>query len=168
MCFLIVALGLLLALRGARPVPLQDPAEGLARVWREAVDLFLTAGLTLTLLAVATASKNTQAIVNEYRVLGLGLIIYLLSRYQKKSDVFFLAATALVFMVSARQDGLLHGLSLAWAVSLGLALFQACFLGLRYKLLFSRVPLSVKGWPVLCLLAAFLSLSLWSLGRLVF
>ena len=168
MYFLIITFGLMLAMRGARPARLERPVEGGARVWREAADFFLTVSLALTLLAAARDYETTQATAKEFTILGLGLACYLLSRYQKKTDVFFLAATTVAFMISVKQIDLANGLSLAWAVSAGMALFQTCFLGLRYKLLFSRVPASMKGWPVLCLLAAFLSLTLWSLGRLVF
>lgn len=168
MYFLIITFGFMLALRGARPAPLQDPTEGLDRVVRGGADLFLTTGLTLTLLEAATAFGETWEIAQEYRVLSLGITAYLLSRYQKKTDIFFLAAGALVFTISSEQSDLAHGLSLAWAACTGIALFQAGFLGLRYKLLFSRTPPSVKGWPLLCLLAASISLVLVSTGRLVF
>ena len=168
MYFLIITFGLMLAMRGSRPARLEKPAQGSARVWREAADFFLTASLALAFLFAATTYGATQAIAKEYALLGLGGVIYLLSRYQKKTDVFFPAATTVAFMIHIKQTDLLTGLSLAWAVSLGFALFQTCFLGLRYKLLFSRVPASVKGWPILCLLAAFISMTLWSLGRLVF
>ena len=168
MYFLIITFGFMLAMRGARPAPLDNAALGAARVWREAADFFLTVGFALTLWAIAEACKITQIFAREYALLGPGLVIYLLSRYQKKTDVFFLTGTAVAFMISLKQADLWHGLSLVWAVSVGLALFQTCFLGLRYKMLFSRVPVSMKGWPVLCLLAAFISLVLGSLGRLVF
>lgn len=168
MYFLIIPLGFLLAMRGAKPAPLQDPAKGLACVWREAADLLLTTGLTLTLWAAAVALDKTQILAREYAILGLGAVAYLLARYQKKNDVFFLACAGIVFWISLRQNDLFHGLSLAWAVSLGIALFQTCFLGLRYKLLFSDVPDSMKGWPILCLLAAFISMALGSLGDLIF
>ena len=168
MYFLIITFGLMLAMRGARPARLERPGEGLERIWREAADLFLTMSLPLAILTVAGTCGVMQAAAKEYALLGLGVMTYLLSRYQKKTDVFFLASTAAAFMISSRQTDLSSGLSMAWAVSAGIALFQTCFLGLRYKLLFSRVPVSVKGWPVLCFLAAFISLTLWSLGRLVF
>lgn len=168
MYFLIITFGLLLALRGARPARLEKPLEGITRVWREAADFFLTVSLVLVLLAVPAAWERTRAAAGAYAILGLGIASYLLSRYQKKTDVFFLAVTVVAFVICLKQADLFNGLSLAWGVSFGIALFQTCFLGLRYKLLFSRVPPSAKGWPMLCLLAAFLSLILWSLGRWVF
>ena len=168
MYFLTITFGLMLALRGARPARLEKPFEGIARVWREAADFFLTVSLALVLLAFLAAWEGTRTAAREYAILGLGIASYLLSRYQKKTEVFFLAATVVAFAISLKQADLFNGLSLVWGVSFGLALFQTCFLGLRYKLLFSRVPPSVKGWPMLCLLAAFLSLILWSLGRWVF
>jgi len=165
MYFLIIAFGFMLAMRGTRPASLQRPVEGLVQVWREAADLLLTVSLMLVLWAAAMAFEKTQVIVPEYSLLGLGITAYLLSRYQKKTDVFFLAVLAIVFMIRSRQADLWHGLSLAWAVSIGIAVFQTCFLGLRYKLLFSRVPVPAKGWPILCLLAAFIAIVL---NRLVF
>jgi len=168
MYFLIITFGLMMAMRGTRPAKNDKPAQGIARVWRETGDFFLIVSLALVLLAIAAECEATQWAAKEYAFLGLGLVSYLLSRYQKKTEVFFLAATVVAFMISVKQTDLLTGLSFAWAVSLGFALFQTCFLGLRYKMLFSRVPASMKGWPVLCLLAAFISLVLGSLGRLVF
>lgn len=187
MFFLIITFGFLLAMRGAkpapfhndstlarlacfarRPAPLQTPVEGLRRIGREAADFFLTASLILALWAVAVVFEKIQAGVREYALLGPGIAAYLLSRYQKKTDVFFLSVMMSVFMIGSRQHGLLQGILLAGGVSAGIAIFQACFLGLRYKLLFSRVPVSAKGWPVLCLLAGFASLVLWGVASLVF
>ncbi len=168
MYFLIIAFGFLLAMRGARFAPLQKPAEGLKRIGREAADLFLSMSLILVLWALATAFEKIQAGAQAYAILGLGITAYLLSHYQKKTDVFFLSVVAGVFMISLKGDNLLQRVFLAGVVSAGIALFQACFLGLRYKLLFSQVPTFVRGWPSLCLLAGFVSLVLWGLGKMVF
>jgi hypothetical protein len=168
MYFLIIALGFLLTMRGARPAPLQKPIEGLKRVGREAADFFLTASLILTLWAFAAGFQGIRTNIPEYAILGPGVAAYLLSRHQKKTDVFFLSVTAGVFMIGSKQCGLLQGLLLACIVSAGIALFQACFLGLRHRLLFSFVPASVKGWPILCLLAGFISMVLWGLRGLAF
>lgn len=168
MYFLIIAFGFMLAMRGARPAPLQRPGEGLVRIGREAVDFFLTTGLILAFWAVARAFGGTRFFVQEYALLSFGIAAYLLSRYQKKTDVFFLAVVSVAFMIHVRQIDLFHGLSLVWAVSAGIALFQACFLGLRYRLLFSNVPAPMKGWPALCLLAGMISLVLRGLAGLVF
>ena len=147
---------------------MRRPVEGLKRIGREAMDFFLTMSLILALWALATAFEKIQAGAREYAILGPGIAAYLFSRYQKKTDIFFLSVMASVFMISSKQHNLLQGILLAWVVSAGIALFQACFLGLRYKLLFSHVPASIKGWPSLCLLAGFISVVLWSLGGLVF
>jgi len=166
--FLIITLGFLLAMRGGSPAPLQKPGEGLKRVWRESADFFLTASLILVAVAFAEAFEKSQAGAREYGILGLGLAAYLLSRYQKKTDVFFLSVSASVFMIISKQPDFLREIALAGVVSAGIALFQTCFLGLRYRLLFSRLPASMRGWPSLCLLAGFISVILWSLGGLVF
>ncbi len=155
-------------MRGARPAPLQRPREGLKRVWRESADFFLTASLILAALAFAEAFEKSQGSVREYGILGLGLAAYLLSCYQKKTDVFFLSVSVSIFMILSKQHDLFREIVLAGVVSAGIALFQTCFLGLRYKLLFSRLPVSMKGWPSLCLLAGSISVILWSLGGLVF
>jgi len=168
MYFLIIAFGFLLAMRGANSAPLQKPAERLKRTWREAMDFFLTTSLTLVFWELATTFEKSQPGAREYAILGPGIVVFLLSRYQKKTDVFFLSVVAGIFMISSKQHGVLQGILLAWVVSAGIALFQTCFLGLRYKLLFSRVPAPMKGWPILCLLAGFISVVLWSLGGLVF
>ena len=168
MYFLIVTFGFLLAMRGARPAPLQRPSEGLRRIVCEAADLFLTTSLILALLALAAEFEEIRTGVREYAILIFGITAYLLSRYQKKTDVFFLVVTASIFMIGLKQRDLSQEILLAWVVSAGIALFQACFLGLRYRLLFSSVPASVRGWPSLCLLAGFISIVLWSLGGLVF
>jgi hypothetical protein len=168
MYFLIIPFGFLLAMRGARPAPLQKPLEGLNRTWREGADFFLTLVLVLALWALATAFWEIRAGAQGYGILGPGIVAYLLSRYQRKTDTFFLAVLASFFWIHSRQIDLMHGLSLAWAVSMGIALFQTCFLGLRYQLLFSRLPAAMKGWPALCLLAGFIALVLGGVGRLVF
>jgi len=168
MYFLVISLAFLMAVRGAKPAPLQNPAEGLRRVWREAIDFFLTASLTLGLWTLATAFEKIQPGARENAILGLGITAYLLSQYQKKTDVFFLTVFAGVFMISSRQGDFFHGILLAGTVSGGIAVFQTCFLGLRYKLLFSDVPGSMKGWPILCLLAGAIALVLRGLGNLVF
>lgn len=155
-------------MRGARPAPLQRPEEGLKRIGQEAADLFLTTSLILTLWACAAIAGKIQAGAQEYAILGPGLAAYLLSRFQKKSDVFFLSVVAIVFAISSKQYDLSQGIILSGVLSAGIALFQVCFLGLRYKLLFSNVPSSMKGWPMLCLLAASISMVLGSLWGLVF
>ncbi len=167
MYFLIVTFGFLLAMRGARPASLQRSGEGLKRIGREATHFFLTTSLFRALWALAVAFEGIRAGAREYAILGLGIAAYLLSRHQKKTDVFFLSVVASVFMIGSRQHNLLQGISLAGGVSAGIALFQVCFLGLRYKLLFSDVPISMKGWPSLCLLAGFISVVLWGLKSLV-
>ncbi len=168
MYFLIISFGFLLAMRGARPALLQRPEEGFKRIVRDATDLFLTTSLILTLWAFAAIPEKIQAGVQEYAILGPGLAAYLLSRFQKKSDVFFLSVVAIIFTISSKQYGLSQGIILSGVLSAGIALFQVCFLGLRYKLLFSNVPSSMKGWPMLCLLAASISMVLGSLWGLVF
>ncbi len=165
---LIIAFGFLLAMRGAKPASLHRPAEGLLRIWREASDLLLTVDLALMLLAISLLFRGTRPFAQEYAVLGAGLIVYGASRFQKKTDVFFLSAAAITFVIYSRQYDPLHGLAMAGSVSVGIGLFQTCFWGLRYRLLFSRVPASMEGWPVLCLLAGFISIALWGFGRLIF
>lgn len=163
MYFWTIAFGFLLALRGAKPAPLQKPVEGLKRVGRETVDFFLTTSLVLTLWAAVAALDKTRLFAQTYAVLGLGVLAYGSACYQKKTDLFFLSVLTAAFMVHSNSQNLLRELSRALALSAGLAIFQACFLGLRYKLLFSDVPASMKGWPVLTLLAGFISMVLWSL-----
>jgi hypothetical protein len=168
MYFLIITFGFLLAMRGARPAPLQRPGEGLRRVVREAADFFLTMSLVLVLLAFAAGFEEIRTGIREYTILSFGTVAYLLSRYQKKTDVFFLSMVASIFMIHSRQCDLPREILLAGVVSVGIALFQICFLGLRYKLLFSSMPVSMKGWPSLCLLAGFISLALWGLWNSAF
>ena len=168
MYFLTITFGFLLAMRGARPASLQKPVEGLKRIGRDALDLFLTASLILALGSLAETFETIRACAQGYAILSSGLAAYLLSRYQKKTDIFFFTVLASIFMIRSKQPGLVQGILLAWGMSVGIAIFQVCFLGLRHKLLFSRVPASMKGWPVLCLLAGFISVVLWSLKDLVF
>lgn len=168
MYFLIITFGLLLAMRGERPTSLQNPAEGLKRIGRDTLDLFLTASLILTLGSFAGIFEMIRTGAREYAILSFGVVAYLLSRYQKKPDIFFFTVLAGVFLIHLKQPGPAEGLWMALKVSLGIAIFRVCFLGLRYKLLFSRVPVSMKGWPVLCLLAGFISVALWSFKGLVF
>jgi len=165
---LIILAGFLLAMRGARPAPLQKPGQGLLRIWREAADLLLTVDLALMLLAALLLFKETRPFAQEYGLLSAGLIVYLTARYQRKTDVFLLSAIVIIFWIYTKQYDPIHGLAMAGTVSVGIGLFQTCFLGLRYRLLFSRLPVSMKGWPVLSLLAGSISIALWGLGRLIF
>jgi len=164
----IITFGFLLAMRGARPAPLQKPSEGLGRVWRDTADFFLTLSLVLALLDFGASFEEFRVIFRRYEILSAGLAAFLLSRYQKKTDVFFLSILAGVFMIRSEQPNLSQALRMACVMSAGTALFQSFFLGLRYRLLFSRVPVSMRGWPVLCLLAAFISIVLWGFSGLVF
>lgn len=159
--FLLTAttLGFMLTVRGATQAPLQRPLEGLARIWREAVDLMATLSLILALRTAVMASELTQVAAAEYGILGAGVIAYLLSRYQKKPDLFFLTVAALAFAAQPDRAGLGSALGTASALIAGMAFFQSFFLGLRYQSLFSRVPHPFKGWPALCLLAAFIALA---------
>ena len=120
------------------------------------------------LFAFAASFDSCRNFVREYAVLLTGLMAYLLTRCQKKSDFFFLFVAVAACPIFPGREDLLSGLSRAWALSAGIALFQTGFLGLRYKLLFSRVPEPVKGWPVFCVLAAFVSLALWGVAKYVF
>jgi hypothetical protein len=168
MYFWIIAFGFLLAVRGARPSPLQKPLEGLKQISHENKDLFFTMGLILALWAFASEFEMSQGSVRGNAILTTGLAAYLLSRYQKKGEVFFLSAFTGAFMISQKQSDLFQGLIWAGAVSSGIVLFQAGFLGLRHRLLFSRVPSSMKGWPALCLLAGAISIALGGLARWAF
>lgn len=165
---LIILAGFLLAMRGARPAPLQKPGQGLLRIWRESADLLLTVDLALMLLAALLLFKEVRPFAQEHSLLGAGLIVYLTVRYQRKTDVFLLSAIVIVFWIYSKQYDPIHGLAMAGIVSVGIGIFQTCFLGLRYRLLFSRVPISMKGWPILSLLAGSISIALWGLGRLIF
>ena len=168
MYFLIIAFGLILALRGAKPASLQKPAAGLTRIGRETLDLFLTVALGLTLLACWKQFEPARVFIESNAVLVAGILALLFSRLQKKSDVFFLVAALLLFLIQARQSDLCRGLFLAGSTALGIALFQSGLLGLRHRLLLSRVPAPFKGWPALCLLAAGLSAACGALARFVF
>ncbi len=158
MLLVILSFGFLLALRGTRALSLQRPVEGLIRIWREAADLFVTAALVVTLEALLAATQEAAWVARDYAVLISGVAAFLLARYQKKTDAFFLTAFVLAFLGRSLAPGLLAGCSWLGTVVFGIAAFQTGLLGLRYRLLFSGVPAQVKGWPVLCLLAALLAL----------
>ncbi|MFH0985996.1 MAG: hypothetical protein V1882_10785 [Candidatus Omnitrophota bacterium] len=168
MYFWIIAFGFVLAMRGARPALLQRPLEGLKHIGRENNDFFFTLSLILAIWNFAAGFERIENAVREYAILGFGLMAYLLSRYQKKGDVFFLSVLAGAFMISLKRSDISQAVLWAGAVSAGVALFQGVFLGLRHRLLFSRIPEPSKGWPALCLLAGFISMALWGFVRLVF
>ncbi len=165
---LIIVAGFLFAIRGSRQAFSQRPVPSFFWIWREATDLFLTLGLIAALFTVTASFAGCRGFVREYAVLLTGATAYLLTRYQKKSDFFFFFVIALASTPLSVREDFFYNLSWVWVASVGVALFQTGFLGLRYKLLFSSVPEPVKGWPVFCLLAAFVSLALWGLGRYVF
>ena len=114
---LIILAGFLLAMRGARPAPLQKPGQGLLKIWREAADLLLTVDLTLMFLAALLLFKETRPFAQEYSLLGAGLIVYLTARYQKKTDTFLLSAIVIVFWIYTRQYDPVHGLAMAGIIS---------------------------------------------------
>ncbi len=165
---LIITFGLLFAIRGVKSLTLQNPEKTLPEVWRQAVDFCLTLAFTLLYFEASLCIVGIQSFVQDHALLVIGFLAYVFSKYQKKTDIFFLSMTVLTFLIYSEQKNLLHGLFWVGAVSIGIALFRTCFLGLRYKLLFSRVPKMMQGWPILCLLASLLSLALWGIGRLIF
>jgi hypothetical protein len=164
----IITFGFLLAMRGARPASLQDPFVGLKRLWRETADFWLTLSLLLALLDFVASFEEIRMMTQNFEILNAGLAAFLLSRYQKKSDVFFFTVLAGIFMVRSEQPDLPQAFAMACVMSVGTAFFQTFFLGLRHRLLFSRVPDAMKGWPVLCLLAAFISIIFSGVSGLVF
>jgi Na+-translocating ferredoxin:NAD+ oxidoreductase RnfA subunit len=166
--FLIIMFGFLFSIRGVRGLDPQSPAPGFFRLWREAADFLLTLSLLLAVLTLGLSADVTRPFVREYALLVVGLPAYLLTRYQGKNDIFFLSVSVLAFMIVSVQDDLMNGLSWAWVLGSGIVLFQVVFFGLRFKLLFSKVPQSIKGWPILCLLASFIALALWALAQRLF
>lgn len=165
---LIIAFGLLFAIRGVKSLTLQYPEKTLPEVWRQAVDFCLTLWFILLYFEAMLNIVLIRAWVQDHALILIGFLAYVFSKYQKKSDIFFLSISVLIFLIHREQANLPQGLFMATVVSVGIALFRTCFLGLRYKLLFSKVPKSMRGWPILFLLASFLSLALWKIGALVF
>jgi len=119
----IIVFGFLLAMRGARPAPLQKPSEGLRRIWRDATDFFLTLSLVLALLDFTASFEKFRIVFRSYEILGAGLAAFLLSRYQEKTDVFFFSVLAGVFMIRSEQPDLSQTLRMAFVLSAGTALF---------------------------------------------
>lgn len=162
---LVAGLGFLLAVRGKKNVSLQKRHPDLSGACRETVDLSLTMSLMFVLYEWGAGFQGAQGFIREFSFLFLGLAGYGLSQYQKKTDLFFLTACALVFYINAGDQDFYKKLLWLWTVGAGIGFFQACFLGLQYKLLFSRVPHSVQGWPVFCLLAAAIALVFKGIGQ---
>lgn len=165
---ILIFFAFLFAIRGKKQGPFELRQPKMMGVWREAVDLFLTLALMLVFYTGMAAVEKVGVLVQDGSLLFFGLSGYALSKYQRKTDVFFLSVTAMAFFINQISAGLFHGLSLAWIVGVGAGFFQAGFWGMRHRLLFSRIPESVKGWPALCLLASFISLALWGIGRWIF
>lgn len=162
---LIMTFGLLLAVRGQQNAFSQRRHPNFLRVWSETIDFSLSISLLLALYAGALSFPNAQSPVQSYSLLFFGLLSFCLSRYQKKTDIFFFSITVIGFFISLVSSHFFQGLSFAWAVGIGIGFFRMCFLGLQYKLLFSRVPGSTQGWITLFLLAAVLSLILQGTGQ---
>ncbi|HNX69196.1 MAG TPA: hypothetical protein PLL75_02365 [Candidatus Omnitrophota bacterium] len=165
---MITVFGFLLAIRGQKSALLARHRPDFFGVWREALDRFLTAGILLALYALALAFDATRPLARENGILFFGVFGYVLSRYQGKTDIFFLTAALLAFLVSQHSADLRQGLGEVFVIVAGIGGFQAALLGLRYRLFFSKVPASVRGWPVICLLASFVSLALWAIAARVF
>ena len=165
---LILTAGFLFAIRGSRQVFLQRPFPSLFGIWREATVLFLTLALLAAFFALAASVAAWRSFVQDHDLLFAGAAAFLLTRYHGKSDFFFLMVTVLAVSGFSSGEDFFYNLSWAWAAGAGIALFQTGFLGLKHKLLFSNVPEPLKGWPVFCLLAAFVSLLLWEFAGCVF
>ena len=164
----IALFGFILSMRAARSGSVRRPEEGLRQIALGALDLFLSMSLAIMLGAALVAFGSVRSWAQEYEMLIQGGVLYFLSHYQKKPAAFFLVSLSLAFLVGSRQSDPLREMALALAVSAGVMVFQVFFLGLRYRILFSRVPVSMKGWPLLCLLASLIALILEGLGRWVF
>ncbi|HQB93721.1 MAG TPA: hypothetical protein PK997_00765 [Candidatus Omnitrophota bacterium] len=151
--WVIAGAGFLFAVRGRHAfLPRESVSPELSGVWREMLDLFLTVALSLTIFNALLLWDRTAVAVRGADFLVLWCFAFLAGRYQKKDGVFHLTAAVIALAVLEAKDLALQ-LSLAGAVVGGLFLFLTAFAGLRYAVRFSKIPETVRGWPLLCLLA---------------
>lgn len=163
--FLMIAFGVLLSIRESRSLWIKKPAQSLSHIWQSMGEFFLALSFMTIFFTAPTIFSQTPWLVQKDSLVLIGVLSYAFSNLYKKGDVFFLVLTLAVFLVLLQQDDLSGRLLLCLKLYLGIGFFQTCFLGLRHRLLFSNLPVSMQGWPVLCLLASFISLVMWKVAQ---
>ena len=155
----------------------KEAGSGLGKPWalpswgrslREGLDFFVTAAFLVTLGSLLFSVEQVPLWAKDSSILILGSVSYLLGRYQKKTDLFFLASTALSCYVLSDQREWGEALSLLGVLGAWIFVYQGFFFALKQKLFFLKIPPQMKGWPVTLLTGACLSLILWGFGSLIF
>jgi hypothetical protein len=150
--WIVMAFGFLFSLRAVR-AGAGEKRTGLSQgaLWHDAADLAVSLLFLVVLYDLGAAWEKAAAWLPDFGFLGLWGGAYLIGRYQKKPDIFFVSLAVFAYaIVTAFLRTEIH---IALALPLGIFIFQVFFKGLKYALLFSRVPEPVKGWPILCLTA---------------
>lgn len=152
--WIVAAFGFLFSLRVARAGKNEQKTSlSPAGLWRDAIDLVLSLFLVVVLYDLSASWEKAAAWLPDFGFLGLWGAAYFIGRYQKKPDLFFISLAILACVIVTVSRRVENHFTLAIGLTLGIFVFQFMFKGLKYALLFSRLPPPVKGWPVLCLVA---------------
>lgn len=167
--WVITGFGFLFSLRAVRARAGEKRTDlSLRNLWRDALDLFVSLLFLVTLYDAGMAWERSAYWFREYDVMIFWIAAYLTGKYQKKSELFFLSLAVVAFMIVAFPQPWGAQFFLCMAVTVGIFIFQALFKGLKYALIFTRTPETMKGWPVLCLLAFCLTIILNRFAILIF
>lgn len=167
-CVFIIAFGFLFSIRETKDLLLKKPIDNLLQIVRDTIRFWMALCFIVMFFEAAATFPATRAWIENDHLLLMGALAYLLSKLLKKTDVFFLSLTTAAFFILSEQGSEWKSFLSVCQIAFGIGFFQICFLGMRYRLLFSKVPMAMKGWPLLCLLAFFISLTFWGLHQYVF
>ena len=158
-----VCLSLLLVLQneGDKPKGVLSKAAA-ADALRRSLELFGTVILPLSLYGLTRFFWVSLPGGKNPAVLVLFPCLFLVSRLQKKSDLFFAASYALCVSVAVRPGGssFWSGAVPTFQVCTAMALFQFLFLGVKQRMGFSPMPKSLQGFPSSLIAASLLALVL--------
>jgi len=167
--WVIIAFGLLFSLRAVRTRGDEKRAGlFLQGLWRDALDLFLSILLLVTLYDLGAAWGKFSGDFRDLDFLILGAAAYFVGSYQKRSELFSFSCAALAYAVGAAYQDWPAQCALALALVSGIFAFQMFFKGMKYAIQFTNVPGTMKGWPVLCLIAFCIAVVLSGIATLVF
>ena len=133
------------------------------RLLRQGAELFCAIALLSLVYFLAVESWASRELYREVSILFFFPAAYGAARFRKKNRIFFLAAFAIpVFFIHQKSELLLGmRLGLSFVIVAGMMFFEAFFLGLKERLIFSPVPRFFEGLPLAFLLASSISMILW-------
>lgn len=167
--WIITGFGFLFSLRTARTGTAEKKTDLFLRSLAcDALDLCLSLLLLVTLYDLGQIWGGTLMGPQDMGFLAIWAAAFLIGRYQKKQELFFISLAVIASLIVSATRQWSVQLELILVLVFGIFAFQVAFKGLKHALLFSRVPESMKGWPVLCLLAFCVTVVLGGFISLIF